>query len=256
MTRCPGSPTHAGFACVGVVVTRRSDDPIREVTIINAMECYRCGTPVEEQTTFCPSCNAPQIRVSVPAGFAVNQPATAPLPPGTPASIEPPAVPLHFAPPTPINWKKFLRSALPFCLLAGISIIVYAPLGLLAFIACVMVAVGRYRRDHSGALTRTQGAKLGAVAGVLSFVPPLIEGTVALALQFAEYRRQVELVAQQRLGNNPDPLLQRFAHWFTSTQGIVFGIIFSMVVLLVVVAIVSSLAGAVSAAGFANRSRR
>ena len=165
-------------------------------------------------------------------------------------------MPVHLAHHTPINWKKFLRSALPFCLLAGISIIVYAPLGLLVFIACVMVAVSRYRRDHSAGLTATQGAKLGAVAGVLGFVLPIIWGLIAIVYQSAEYRRQVELMVQQRLGNNPDPLAQRFAHWFTSTPGIIFGVIFSVVVLLVVVAIISSLAGAVSAAGFANRSRR
>ena len=219
------------------------------------MECYRCGTPVEEQTTFCPSCNAPQIRVTIPAASAANQPVTAPLPPGTPASIEPPAVPLHLAPPTSINWQKFLRSALPFCLLAGISIIVYAPLGLLVFIACVMVAVGRYRRDHSGALTATQGAKLGAVAGVLGFVLPLLVIIVIMVRQSGEYRQQVSLMLQQKLGPNPDPQTLHIAQWFSSPQGFVFEVIFTILFLLAIVAIISSLAGAVSAAGFANRNR-
>lgn len=219
------------------------------------MECYRCGTPVEEQTTFCPSCNAPQIRVSVPAGFAVNQPATAPLPPGTPASIEPPAVPLHFAPPTPINWKKFLPVALLLSLLAGISIIAFAPVGLLVFIACVMGAVSWYRRKHSGTLTATQGAKLGAVTGVLGFVLPLIIVIVLMVRQSAEYRKQMELVIQQKLGPNPDPQALQIAHWFSSPQGFVFSVIFTVLFLLAIVAIISSLAGAVSAAGFSNRRR-
>lgn len=101
-----------------------------------------------------------------------------------------------------------------------------------------------------------QGAKLGAVAGVLSFVPPVIWGVIVIVYQSAEYRRQVELMVQQRLVNNPEPLAQRFAHWLPSTPGIVFLVIFSVVVVLVVVAIISSLAGAVSVTGFANRSRR
>jgi hypothetical protein len=220
------------------------------------MECYRCGTPVEEQTTFCPSCNAPQIRVSVPASSAANQPVTGPLPPGTPESIEPPALPLHPAHPTPINWKKFFRVALPFSLVAGISIIVYAPLGLLVFIACVMVAVGRYRRDHSGPLTATQGAKLGAVTGVLGFVLPVLVIIIIMFRQSAGYRQQLALMLQQRLGPNPDPQTLHIAQWFSSPLGFVFEVIFTILFLLAIVAIISSLAGAVSAAGFANRSRR
>jgi ABC-type multidrug transport system fused ATPase/permease subunit len=178
-----------------------------------------------------------------------------PLPPGTPASIEPPALPLHFAHPAPIEWKKFLRSALPLCLLAGISIIVYAPLGLLVFIACVMVAVSRYRRNYSGALTATQGAKLGAVAGVLSFVLPLIVVIIVMVRQSAEYRQQVAVMFQQRLGPTPDPQAVQVAQWFSSPQGFVFGAAFTILFLLAIAAIISSLAGAVSAAGFARRRR-
>lgn len=219
------------------------------------MECYRCGTPVEEQTTFCPSCNAPQIRVTVPADSVANQPATAPLPPGTPESIEPPAVPLHFAHPTPINWRKFLSVALPLSLLAGYSIVKFA-LGLLVFIACVMGAVSWYRRKHSGALTTKQGAKLGAVAGILSFILPLIVIVVVMVRQSAEHRKQLELMMQQRLGPNPDPQTLHIAQWLSSPQGFVFEVILSVLFLLAIVAIISSLIGAVSVTGFANRSRR
>src|SRR5690349_21386787 len=99
--------------------------------------CYRCGAPVEEQTAFCPSCKAPQIKVSVPADSLANQPSTLPLPPGTPSSIEPPSLPLHFVHATPIDWKRFRSIALPLSLLAGLSITFVAYLGLLVFIACV-----------------------------------------------------------------------------------------------------------------------
>ena len=219
------------------------------------MECYRCGTPIDEQTTFCPSCNAPQIRVTVPAGSAANQPATAPLPPGTPASIEPPAVPLHFTNAAPIDWKKFLRVALPLSLLAGFSIVKFA-LGLLVFIAWVMGAVSWYRRKHSSALTTKQGAKLGAVAGLLSFVLPTIVVVIVMVQHSAEYRQQAMLMFQQRLGPNPDPQTLHIAQWFSSPQGFVLEVVFTVLFLLAIVAIISSLVGAISAAGFANRSRR
>ena len=111
------------------------------------------------------------------------------------------------------------------------------PLGLLVFLACVMMAVGRYRRDHSGTLTPRQGAKLGAVAGLFGFVLPLIVVVVIMVRQSAEYRKQAALMLQQRLGPNPDSQTLQIAHWFSSPQGFVFEVIFTVLFLLVIVEI-------------------
>jgi hypothetical protein len=61
---------------------------------------------------------------------------------------------------------------------------------------------------------------------------------------------------QQKLGPNPDPQTLHIAQWFSSPQGFVFEVVLMVLFLLAIVAIISSLAGAVSAAGFSNRSRR
>src|SRR5262249_1638757 len=131
--------------------------------------CYRCGAPVEEQTPFCAACGAPQIKVTVPAAPA-NEPSSSPLPPGTPDSIQPPAVPVSFLPPGQIQWKKSGRVAVPLSVLAGISIAVIAPLGLLIFFGGIVYSVNRYRREHPGHLRASQGALLGALNGLISFL--------------------------------------------------------------------------------------
>src|SRR5581483_6640411 len=76
--------------------------------------CYRCGANVDDTNAFCPQCNAPQIRVAISAGEAGSQhapalgeapepvedlrePATGPLPPGTPGELQPPATPMRIS---------------------------------------------------------------------------------------------------------------------------------------------------------------
>ena len=71
---------------------------------------------MEEQTPFCRSCGAPQIRVAVPEEAAplLNDPVTPPLEPGTPAGLQPPAIPVYFEVPAGIQWRKYVRIVLPF----------------------------------------------------------------------------------------------------------------------------------------------
>src|SRR5690348_4945365 len=107
-------------------------------------ECYRCGAKMEESAPFCPSCAAPQIRVSAPAPAEI--PATPPLDPGTPASLEPPAIPVQTPARRAMAWKIFLRIALPISLVAAGAALMLGPLGLLAPLVGAAMAISLYQR--------------------------------------------------------------------------------------------------------------
>jgi hypothetical protein len=219
--------------------------------------CYRCGAPVEEQTTFCPACGAPQIKVT--AKSAADQPSTLPLPPGTPASLEPPALPLHFAHTTPIAWKKFLRSALPLCVMAGFGLAYTGLIGVIIFFGLVAIMVVLYQRRHPAPLSASQGARMGALAGVLSFIVVVIATSIAVLLNPQEARQQwitAIQTAQQRSIHSGDPQAQQVAKWFMSSEGIVVALVFGTVVTLVLIAILSSAVGAITASLSSSRQRR
>jgi hypothetical protein len=217
--------------------------------------CYRCGAPVEDQTPFCPSCRAPQIRVTTPASAQPDQPSTEPLPPGTPASIEPPAVPVHFAQPTPIDWKKFRRISLPLIAVSTLANIFLVPLGFLLFLACTMLAVSRYRRVHPGALPASQGAKLGAVMALLSLSVPCVVAFILTFYNAAENQQQMVRGLQQRLPPNPDRILLHLVQWIGTYRGYVIASLISFGVVFVVLLVVASLIGALTATTFRNPPR-
>lgn len=216
--------------------------------------CYRCGTKVEEHTTFCPSCGAPQIKVAVRGDASGNEPATPPLPPGTPDSIPPPSVPVKPGLPSRIRWKRFWRLALPLAVVSGTAVAAAGLFGIVLLLVSLVVAIAVYRRDHPGPLTATQGAVLGAVMGLVSYLFVLIYATVEAGRHFSEFRQQWLDNLQQRVGTNPDPQIQQFIHWASSNQGILVLGLVSAVITAVFVGVMTGVIGAITAA--ASRQRR
>ena len=204
--------------------------------------CYRCGAAVEEQTTFCPSCGAPQIRVTVQATDA-NTPSTPPLPPGTPESVQPPAMPVSFGEAGQIQWRAYRRLAVPLSLLAGISIAFLPPIGLLIFFGAIIYSVNRYRREHPGPLSTSEGAWRGALSGLISYV---VVAVLQTALNHAEMRRQMLQELERRYASNPDPQIQQVLHWVATTQGFTIFMVFLLLFLLFIFLVVSSFAGALA----------
>ena len=204
--------------------------------------CYRCGATVEQQTTFCPSCGAPQIRVTVPAATA-NSPSTPPLPPGTPESVQPPAMPVSFGAPGQIQWRAYRRLAVPLSLLAGIIIAFVPPIGLLIFFGALTYCVNRYRREHPGPLSNAQGARFGAFNGLVSFV---VGAALRTAMFHAEIRQQIIQQLQQRYAGNPDPQMQQLVQLLGTTQGFTIFMVLFLLFLFFIFLIVSSFAGALT----------
>ena len=172
--------------------------------------CYRCVTSVEDGTAFCPSCNAPQIKVAVPERSPAET-STIALPPGTPDSIQPPAVPVNLDAAGEIQWKRFLRVGLPLSILGCFSVAVLGPYGMLVCQGIVAIAVARYRRNHHGFLRGSQGALLGASLGFFIFVVYLLFFVTEVAINPTEFHSQMVANIQQTFADNPSPLAQQLA---------------------------------------------
>lgn len=213
--------------------------------------CYRCGTPVEEGSAFCPSCNAPLIKVAAPQA-AAKESFTQPPAPSAADLIPPAAAPVSSTETGAIQWKKYRRLALPLSLVAGAGIAVLAPIGLLFFVASIVFAVARYSRDHQGPLRASHGAKMGAFNGLISFATMVALVTLLFRQQFHEQMMQA---VQKQYGGNTDPQIQQIVHWMSTSQGYATLIIFSVVFGLAVFLIVSSFIGAVTISFSANRNR-
>src|ERR1041385_7562161 len=112
--------------------------------------CYRCGSQMGEQTPFCPSCGAPQIRVSVRTAVPdTHEPDSLNTPPPPLDSAPPqlPGGPVGLVPFRPVLWKKFFRIVFPMAVLVGASTAAMLPVGLLIFLpASVVLAIHLYRR--------------------------------------------------------------------------------------------------------------
>lgn len=217
--------------------------------------CYRCGTHIEEHTTFCPSCGAPQIKVAARGDASGNEPSTAPLPPGTPDSIQPPSVPVKPGSPSRIRWKRFWRFALPLAVVSGATIAAGGLFGIVLLLVSLVVAIAVYRREHPGLLTATQGAGLGAVMGLLASVVLAIFFAGYLSLHFSEQRQQTLQTLQQRLGGNTDPQTQALIHWAGTDRGFLVLSIGSMVLATLFTVLISAAIGALTASVSGSKPR-
>lgn len=210
---------------------------------------------MEEHTTFCPACGAPQIKVSLPAEAAANPPASVPLPPGTPDFIQPPPFPVTLQPAGQIQWKRFWRIALPLIIISGVAVGLFGIFGIILFLVSLVIAISRYRREQNGTLTASQGGRLGAVMGLVSYLVVVIMVTVQVALRFADFRQQWLQNLQQRMGSNPDPQIQGFIHWAATDQGILVISLVSTIISAILVGVIAGLIGAVTASSGGSKRR-
>jgi len=123
--------------------------------------CYKCGQTVEEGVAFCPHCAAPQIRVVVvepapqPLAFAGGAQDSGALA----GSQTLPVLAL------PMRWSQMLRACALAALIASFLALFSVAV---AMLAAGVLAVAFYRQHRPGiALRASDGAKLGALAGIL-----------------------------------------------------------------------------------------
>jgi hypothetical protein len=184
--------------------------------------CYKCGSPVQPGTAFCPNCGAPQIRVTVPDAAPVESPVFVP---GTPAEMQPPAQPVQLgAQPlrdfdvTGIQWRRALWPIVVGGVVIGAGTML--PLGPLWIVAAILgggaIAVGVYHRRHLSVtpITSNMGAKLGAAAGLAGYL--LFASFALLSFVFSgdELRAEVLKRVQEMQTQATDPKSAEMLHEF------------------------------------------
>jgi hypothetical protein len=207
--------------------------------------CYRCGAEVEPGVPFCPNCRAPQIRVGEGDD---SEPATPPMPPGTPGEVQPPAerLDLHHRsaepPPRPpiiivrqaprIDWRPGLGAAaiggLVLLFSMGLHPIIVVPVWVLAG----MVSVWMYRRWRPHAiLTPGLGARLGALTGAIGGIYASVFFGISAAFSGGQLRHQLYEQLQQTAARSSNPEAQQMIQRFMTPEGFVLMIVFIIIFL-------------------------
>lgn len=181
--------------------------------------CYRCGGPIEGQPTFCPACEAPQIRVAARAQPLDNA--------ETPAAD----FQLHEVPSSAtqslslmpgISWREFIRAAAPLAAVTGIITVPLAPLGLFVLLPANLIwAIARYRRNRPLTIRTGQGARMGAVMGALSFGFFLPCFLATITLWRTQYHEMMIARIHEIAAQNPDPQAQQMLQGLATPHGLI-----------------------------------
>ena len=214
-------------------------------------DCYRCGSPIEEQLAFCSTCGAPQIRVS----RAPDPPSHAPdgLGSDLTSSSQPaplPPFPADLARGAGIEWKYFLRITAPLAAFIGILTIPLTPLGLLVLLPASLIwSISRYRQRYPAPLRRRTRCAHGRSYGTpyLWFLSGCCF-LAAISLNPAKYRELVLNVTQEAATRNPDPQVQQTLQWFATPDGLIVFTAIVLVINLVIALVVGIGSGALAVA--------
>jgi hypothetical protein len=164
-------------------------------------------------------------------------------------------MPMHVGQADRIHWKSFLRVALPLAAVVGVSLAVYPALLLLLLPGSVIVAIQLYRRRQPGALRSSQGAKMGALIGLVSFGVYALLFAIRVAGDPAEFRQQMSALIQEAITRNPTPEARQMAEsLFSGTGGLVFFFAIGLALLLVFLLVLGSVSGALAAKLFKEKS--
>jgi len=173
---------------------------------------------VEDQTLFCPSCGAPQIRVSVREPRIEDPEGTVPPPA---SSLSAGQTPAHSQLSGRIHWKTFFRIAVFPALITGFASGLPV-VGLLVFLGGAVSVVRIYKRRSLMPVRASQGARMGAVLGLMSSLVTAIPSTLLCSLDRSDCRQALlKLVNEAPL--SPDPRIQDFLHSVAQSDQSLFG---------------------------------
>jgi len=134
-------------------------------------DCFRCRQPIEEQVAFCSACGAPQIRVSRPQEQPSEEPALPEVELTTEQIAAVSGAPANLVGRSGIQWKSFARTAAPMAAFTGILTVLIPPLGYFILLpASLILSIHIYRKRRPAPMRGGQGARLGALMGLFSFI--------------------------------------------------------------------------------------
>jgi hypothetical protein len=155
-----------------------------------------------------------------------------------------------------IDWKYFLRTAIPLAALTDVLTMTLHPLALFVFLPANLVwAISRYRRQRPIPMGSGQGARMGALMGLLSFAFFLAFFLISISFQRAQYRDMMITQIHQISAQNPDPQAQQILQWFTTPDGLVAFTVFALVTVLLICLAVGTGSGAMAIALRKDRKR-
>jgi hypothetical protein len=220
--------------------------------------CNRCGAAVDNNSPFCPTCEAPQIRF-VPREAAEDavrlHPATAPP---TPVVVPAPDPEPYRTAAAASERRRWLRAAIYAAAIGALlSTIRFGVL-----IGMPLVGILAVRFYRSGAFVRSispqQGFRLGALSGFLSFTMLAFVSAITVLGSGgrAGVRNRMLEVVRQYQAANPDPQAQQLLQYFQTTQGMAVMVIGGMLFMCVVFVVIAGLTGMISASIASRNSPR
>jgi hypothetical protein len=180
-----------------------------------------------------------------------------PPPPPAPLESRPEAAILRRAAETvSIDWKVFLRIAAPLGVFVGLFTAVNPLVGSLVLLpGSVFVVVHLYRRRYPLPLKALQGARLGAVIGLLGFAIPSAATVIEIAYDPQGYRQALEDQFRQVQANATDPQAKEMLETIVNQAGGVVPLtLLAMPVVLGFLLVIGGVCGAVAAVLPRNRS--
>jgi len=119
------------------------------------------------------------------------------------------------------------------------------PLGIFLFLPANLAwAISRYSRHRPIAIGSGQGARMGAMMGLLSFTFFLAFFLISISVQRAQYHDLMVSQIQQISAQNPDPQAQQLLQWFTTPDGLIAFTAFALFTLLLLCLALGSGSGA------------
>ena len=185
----------------------------------------------------------------------MEEPATPPMPPGTPGEVQPPAQPVAIVhplvtAPAGVDWSHALPAAgWAGALLALAWLIPYIGY-FLWILAAGVVAVAFYkRRVPDAVITPANGARIGAVCGLFGFAG--FAGLMAIGLLLlrgsTKFREMLQQAMHDAAAANPDPKAQEIMAWMMSPAGLALMVTIAMVMFLIFFVALSGAGGALGA---------
>lgn len=230
-----------------LAVGRRRLPHAMQDAIMEAVEhsCPRCHSTVDDNSPFCPNCEAAQVLVA-PKDYA-RSPVT--------VEVESPSAFLNAG--SLLNStghkdaKAELRAAFYAAIIGAVLSLVQPQAGfVIALPVAGFLSVVLYRRFSlkSQPSPRT-GFRLGAMGGLFAFGLMMIviaAGTLAFHSE-ADTHAQVIQIIQQAQARNPDPQARQVFEYFKTPQGMAFIMVFGFVFVGVLFVLLSGVGGAISA---------
>jgi hypothetical protein len=215
--------------------------------IIEAVEhlCPRCNSSVDDNSPFCPTCEAAQVRSA--AKEYSRSPVTVTIE-GTPAFLNSGTFP---RPTGNRDAKAELRAAFYAAIVGAVlSLVQPGASFVIALPVAGFLSVLLYRRFSLGTEPSPwTGFRVGAISGLFVFgllMVLIAVGTLARHTE-ADTHAQVVQVIQQAQARNPDPQAREAFEFFMTPSGMAFMLVVGFVFMGVLFVLLSGVGGAISA---------